>query len=128
MLVSTELVFELFLFLAVSRGQEFRAQKLAIIIRLCWSNFGDLDLHPKRLSKEHPCPKLNDIHGLVRLRTEHPCLKSDDVHGLVSLRTEHACPKSTDIRGLVRLRTEHPCKKPNDIHGLGRRTRGESWW
>ena len=66
----------------------FSAQKLAIGMKVCWSDFG-LDVHQNRLRREHPWPKPNDVHGLVPLRREHPWPKPDDVHGLVRLKREH---------------------------------------
>ena len=42
---------------------------LAIRIKLFLPDF-DLHVHPNRWEREHPCPKPNDVHGLVRFRTE----------------------------------------------------------
>ena len=70
MLVFTALVFLIFFdFLLFFEVSDFRAQNLAIRMKVFWPNF-DHDVHPHRWKREHPCPKPNDVHGLVRLRKE----------------------------------------------------------
>ena len=70
------------------------------------------------LGKEHPCPKPNDVRGLLRFGE-----KSIHVQSLMTSVVYCVWEKSIHAQSLTSmvyraLGKEHPCPKPNDVRGL----------